>query len=356
MSTLTADPPAPAQSPPAEAPPPASAPQAQASAPTATCARCGAALAPGQDWCLQCGAGAPGSLAGSTHNWRPTGIVAALVALLVAGAGVAAYAAWGKRSHSAAPRAGALASSTTAAAPGLGATSVPPSSSVRPGIATPANPALGLGGLAKPPRIPLRTVTPKLTPLPPSATKPANTGTTTPTTTTTTPATTGGSTTSELPPAIELDTNAASTYDPYAYPASNFGDPSRAIDGDTSTGWTAQVDPAVAPKMAEGLSIDLRSARALADVKLYTSTSGMTVQVYGANGHALPESITDKAWVPVSRSLVVKKKSTTIKLRDSARAFRFFVLWISRAPQSSVGTPAAPGHVTVDELELFPPK
>ena len=108
--------------------------------------------------------------------------------------------------------------------------------------------------------------------------------------------------------------------------------------------------------MAEGLAIDVRSARRVADVKLYTSTSGMTVQVYGANGHALPESITDKAWVPLSRSMVVKKKSTTIKLLDSSRAFRYFVLWISRAPQSAVGTPQAPGRVTVDEFELFPPK
>ena len=44
--------------------------------------------------------------------------------------------------------------------------------------------------------------------------------------------------------ALLLDTNAASTYNPYAYPASDFGDPSLAIDGDVTTGWTAQVDPA----------------------------------------------------------------------------------------------------------------
>jgi hypothetical protein len=173
--------------------------------------------------------------------------------------------------------------------------------------------------------------------------------------TTTTPASTGGSTAKEAP-ALELDTNAASTYDPYSYPAANFGDPSLAIDGDTSTGWTAQVEPSVAPKMAEGLAIDLRSEHKLASVKLHTSTPDMTVQVYGANGHVLPASITDSAWVPLSHALTVKKTTTTIKLRDTTKAFRFIVLWISRAPESAVGTPQAPGHVTVRELELFPAK
>jgi hypothetical protein len=28
-------------------------------------------------------------------------------------------------------------------------------------------------------------------------------------------------------------------------------------------------------------------------------------------------------------------------------------LWISKAPAASIGTAKAPGHVTVDELELF---
>jgi hypothetical protein len=225
---------------------------------------------------------------------------------------------------------------------------------VPPGTAT--NPSLGLGALAKPPKIPLKQLTPKAAPLPTTATTPALIGTTTPKTTTIPTTTTGGSRANELPPALELDTNAASTYDPYSYPAANFGDPSLAIDGDTTTGWTAQVDPSVAPKMAEGLAIDLRSPLRIADVKLFTSTPGMTVQVYGARAQSLPASITDKAWVPLSRALILKKKSTTIKLRDAAKGFRFIGLWISRAPASATGTAQAPAHVTVDELELFPPK
>ncbi|MGP0101118.1 MAG: hypothetical protein ACLPUT_05785 [Solirubrobacteraceae bacterium] len=150
-----------------------------------------------------------------------------------------------------------------------------------------------------------------------------------------------------------LDTNAATTYNPYGYPASGFGDPSLAIDGDTSTAWTALVNPATAPKMAEGLLIDLKAKQKVAVLELVTSTPGMSIQVYGANGHTAPASITDPAWIPLSAPKVAKKKRLRISLRDSAKAFMFITLWISKAPASS--TPEAPGHVDVNEVELFPP-
>jgi hypothetical protein len=154
---------------------------------------------------------------------------------------------------------------------------------------------------------------------------------------------------------ILLDTNAAATYNPYNYPASGFGDPSLAIDGDTSTGWTAQVDPAQAPKLAEGLVIDLKTARRLSALALVTSSPGMTAQVYGAAGQTLPTSITDPAWARLSPALVVKRRER-IKLKESARAFRYVTVWISVAPAASIGTPQVPGHVSLNEVELFPTK
>ena len=105
--------------------------------------------------------------------------------------------------------------------------------------------------------------------------------------------------------------------------------------------------------MAEGLAIDLKSARKLSAVALVTSTPGMVVQVYGTAAQTLPTSITDPAWIKLSPSLPVKAKHMRIKLK-SAKAVRFVTLWISKAPASSVGTPQAPGRVSVNELELFP--
>ena len=89
----------------------------------------------------------------------------------------------------------------------------------------------------------------------------------------------------------------------------------------------------------------------------------MTVQVYGANGQTPPTSITDPAWIALTPSFVEKKKHARIKLgatpaaAQAAKApYRFIVLWISQAPASAVGTPQAPGRISVNELELFPRK
>jgi hypothetical protein len=304
-------------------------------------------MASGQDWCFQCGAGAPGSLDTHAHRWRSSAAVLSAVALLIAGAAAAAYAALSKSSAKPRP---ALAQAPAAAASPPAATVTPPPTTPKvaaPGVKLPVP-------LPKAPKVPLNTAAPKPAP----ATSPATTTPSTPSATTTPAAgqrTPGGTnTTQKQPPALVLDTNAASTYNPYAYPASNFGDPSLAIDGEKSTSWTALVDPAVAPKMAEGLVIDLKTAQKVSALALTSSTPGMTVQVYGATGSAPPASITDPAWVPLSRLVVDDKRYQRIPLGHSKQAFRFVVLWISKAPASAVGTPSAPGHVRVDELELFP--
>jgi hypothetical protein len=306
-------------------------------------------MAPAQDWCLQCGAGAPGSL--GAPGRRPAATAAGVVLVLVLGAAAAAIAALGK-GHAKAP----VVTTTVAQAPAPSATTP----TITPGATstTPAKSALPLGAV-KPPKIPLTQNTPKASE---KATTTPSTGAGTGTTTTGTTTSSGSSGTGEKTndesqqAAIELDTDAASTYNPYGYPASEFSGPSLVIDEDPTTAWTAQVNPATAPKMAEGVLLDLKDTQRVAVLQLITSTPGMKVQVYGAKGHTAPESITDPAWKPLSAPKVIKKKKTRFALRDSGKEFTFITLWISEAPQSAVGTATAPGHVTVDEIELFPPK
>jgi hypothetical protein len=356
VPTTLADPPtAPAAEQASAAGQPAPQPEpgaASAATPQRACANCGAPMDGAQDWCLQCGRGAPGSLRKHAAGWRSGATVLAAAAILAVGAAAAAYAALSK--EGAKPRV----VRTTVAQSAPPAASVP--GGVVPGAPTPPS-SLGTpttvkpvlpGAALKPPRIPLATVTPKATSTPPTAA--SGTGTTN--SSTTSPAASGGSSASgeTLPAAILLDTNAAATYNPYGYPVSDFGDPSLAIDGETATAWTAQLEPAVAPKMAEGLVIDLKSPHRLSALVLATSTPGMTIQIYGANGHTLPGSITDHAWVKLSPNIMDKSKHLRLKLREAKKAFRFVTLWISKAPASSVGTAQAPGHVSVNELELFP--
>jgi len=324
------------------------APPAGASAPPVaaavhSCGKCGAPMAVGQDWCLQCGAGAGGSI--GTPSWRSAVTILGATAVLVLGAAGAGYAALSKRTKTPATPV----AQTTAT---VAVTTTPATTPVTP---TPATP-LGTPTTIKPPatfkaaKIPLTAVVPKATTTTPVATTPT-------TTTPTAPATTGGASPSveSKPAAILLDTDAASTYNPYSYPASLFGDPSLTIDGDTTTGWTAQVNPATAPSMAVGVLISLKGEQKVAELELVTSTPGMSVQIYGATGQTVPASITDPAWTPLSSYLVVKKKHVLLHLRHATKAFTFVTLWISKAPESSVGTAEAPGHVSVNEIELFPP-
>jgi hypothetical protein len=313
----------------------------------------------GQDWCLECGAGAPGSL--GTRGWRSAATIAALVTVLVLGAVAAAVAALTKGHAKTAVVVRTVAQAPVPATPvpttpGAG-TTTPGTTGTVPGTKVKLPP----GTVIKPPKISLTQVTPKASETP-TTTPPAETKATTPTSTapTSTTPTSGAGTNGEKTneesqqTAILLDTNAAATYNPYEYPATGFGDPSLAIDGDTSTAWTAAVNPATAPKMAAGLLINLKGKQKISAIQLVTATPGIRIQVYGANVATAPTSITDPAWVRLSPPRTLKKKRLRMSLRDSSKAFQFVTVWISQAPASAVGTAAAPGHVDVNEVELFP--
>jgi hypothetical protein len=337
------------------------------------CSKCGSPLREGQDWCLQCGAGVPGSLGGGP-GWRTGVAILGTTALLVGGASVAAYAALNKTKPK--PTVVALAVKTPA-------TTVPPvTTPTTPGATTPGTttPVPGTPTTVKgaPPKIPLQTPTPSSSSgannEANNALFPPETKTTKTTKTTTTPTKAAGESTksasgssgseggsetktsagSEPPSPILLDTNAASTYNPYSYPSSLFGDPSLAIDGEEKTAWTAQVQAANAPKMAEGLVLDLKSSQKLGSVAVKTTTTGIAVEIYGSNGHTLPASISDPGWKRLVGLKVLKKKSNTLTLKTNAKGYRFIVLWLAKAPASS--TAANPGSVSVNEFELFPPK
>jgi hypothetical protein len=353
MPTVLDDPPGTlSEDAPGKAPDGAASESEAAAAEQRQCANCGAPLQEGQDWCLHCGTATPGSLDGGRPRWRSLWIMLGVLAALVAGAATAAYAALNtgpnKRVHivSVVPTPPATATPTTPAPATPTPTTPPPAT---PKIATPTTipPAPAVGAPVKPPKTPLAASTPK-----PASSTPSSGSKTTPSTTkTTTPATTPAP-----PAALLLDTNAASTYNPSRYPASWFGDPSLTIDGDNSTAWSAQVNPATSPRMAVGVAIDLRSAHRLSALELITSTPGMTVQIYGANTSSLPSSISSSAWVALSGPTTVTNRHTQITLGKSTTPFRFVTLWISKAPAASVGTAQAPGRVAVNEIELFPAK
>jgi hypothetical protein len=341
----------------------------------ATCRHCGQPLGEGQQWCLQCGAGQPASLGGGAPGWRPLSVLALTAAILVAGAAVAGAAALkGGGGTATVP---ATTPTVVAQAP---ATTVPPTTTApaTPGVATtptaptgksPKGPHKGgssgnflfPGSGGKPPKIPHSSSTPKPSGSTTGQAQGAGEGKST-----TTPGAgesgEGTSTneseapaTSEKPTPLLLDTDAASTYNPYNYPEAGFGDPSLAIDGENSTAWNAAVQPSSAPNMAEGLLIDMNTPTKVGSIALRTPTPGMTIQIYGANGHKAPATITEPGWTQLRSTQVLAKSFTHFKLRTGGEPFRYVLVWLTKAPASAVGTPQSPGHVSLSQVELFPP-
>jgi hypothetical protein len=355
-----------------------------------SCKKCAAPLAPLQDWCLQCGAGAPGSLSRPSRRAALVALVVAIV--LVLGAGAAAYAALSaKGKHKAISPLAARLTPAATATPAAPVTPTIPPATTTPGAAV-KSPGTPTTIKATPPKIPLQTPTPSSSassersagganeeannalfagegksskPAPPpgkatipakapsASTKPSGSSGKAPAPAGAGEGAEGNSGNGPEPPSpILLDTNAAATYNPYSAPATGFGDPSLAIDGEAKTAWVAPVDPATAPKMAVGLVLDCKSAQKVGSVTVKTATTGITVTVFAANGHNLPASITDPAWKRLSGAKVLKKKTTALKLKTGGASYRFILLWITKAPAGS--TPSKPGSVSIDELELFP--
>lgn len=318
---------------------------APSSALAPTCANCATPLDVGQDWCLECGTAVPGRF-GSGPGLRSSLGVVGVTLLLVIGAVAAAYAALSSDSRQA--------TQTTASVPAQ----APLTPDVAPTTVTPGTPAgvpvpnAAATAVPTAPKIPAATPTPT-----PSATAPvippAKATPTAPVAkpkTTTTPTTPKAATPAPSAPAaksakILLDTDAASTYNPYSLDPAGFGSPARAIDGDPTTAWTYQLDTSTGGKTLVGLAINLKSAQKVRAITLATPTPGMTVEFYGATGPQ-PVSITDPAWLHIANRRNIKAQAT-VSLKATGKGFDYLLVWITHAPPGVTA-----GTVGVSELSV----
>ena len=315
------------------------------------CVNCRAPLAVGQQWCLECGTAVPGRLRTAPGLRSSLGVVGVTL-LLVAGAVAAVYAAASSDSKRVTQTTASLPAQTPVS-PDVAAVATPAPGTALPAPATAtatATPATATGATKLPsaPQLPAATPTP--TPTAPVTVAPT---TSTPKTTTPTTAVKPNPTTSptaSVPSAtsakILLDTDAASTYNPYSLPPGGFGDPAKAIDGDSQTTWTYQLDPTTAGKTLVGLAINLKSKQTVRSITVATPSPGMTVEFYGATGSELPVSITDPGWAHLATRTGIKGQ-TTVTLKTPAKGLHYLLVWITHAP-SGVTT----GTVGVSELSV----
>jgi hypothetical protein len=334
-------------------------PQDQPAAATRACTSCGAAMEPGQDWCLACGTAA-GPL-GERPGWRSAMTVLGLTLLLVAGAVAASFAALSDDRPATAP----------AGTTGQVAQVPPPAVTTAPPAATTTTPTTGeTTGKALPkvdapssgrPSTPSSSASPKPVTPAPSATPRSVTPTAPPSTgsgssgsgssgsgSTGSPGTTTDATPAPAPEAIALADGAASVYDPYGR-ATATGAPGRALDGDGGTSWYVDPPPG-AQQVGVGYALNLGGQRGVRVVEITTPTPGFRVEVYASDEATAPPNILDTRWAHITDKSDVGTNqdggATRIVLGAGTSKYQTLLLWITKPP--SDGT-----RVRISELKVL---
>jgi len=297
-----------------------------------TCASCGSPMEPDQDWCLNCGTAASGSL-GRRPGWRAASTVIGLTLVLVLGAIAASYAAItggdGKKPAPAAPAAAAVAQQPPATPP---ATTPPAASTPTQSTPTQSTPTTS----SKLPKVKTpKSNTTGVVPITPTTSTPT-TSTPAPTTSTPTNTTTSPSTTTDQQPAgpqpIQLAGDAGKAYDPYGKSKAS-GEAERAIDDDPATSWYVDLkDPA---QVGLGYAIDLGKLQGIREIDLETPTPGFRIEVYATDETELPPDILDTRWSHITNVSDVGTKDAgkqKIVLGAGTTKYRNLLLWFTKPP------------------------
>jgi hypothetical protein len=316
-------------------PPPEAPPEQPPSKPEAvrTCASCGSPMEADQDWCLNCGTAASGSL-GRRPGWRAASTVIALTAVLVLGAIAASYAAiTSNDAKKPAPAAAPAAQQQAAATPPATtppATTPPAASTPTTSTPTTSTPSTSttLPKVTAP-----KSTPPASAPVTPTQSTPTTSTPTTSTPTTSTPTTSTPTTTTPTgPQPIELAGDAGKAYDPYGKSKAS-GEAERAIDGDTSTSW--YVDLANPEQAGLGYAIDLGKLQGIREIQLQTPTPGFRIEVYATDETELPPDILDTRWSHITNVSNVGTKDDgkqKIVLGAGTSKYRNLLLWFTKPP------------------------
>lgn len=325
-------------------------------APDFACETCAGAMRADQDWCLECGAAAPGRLGGKP-GWRGAFIVVAAVLLLVSGATLAGYAALTTKSERTAAAASAGNGAPIAqsdAAPATPPPAVVQTGATGPGVTPPA--VTTPPAVVAPPIIPTQPPAPPAnTQVKPPATPPPAVATTPPpatsgTSTTGTTGTATGSTTAAAPKPeiVKFAKGAAATYDPNKRAGAEFGPAANAIDKSASTVWDVTV-PADGKPIGAGLTVDLGKPYSLRALKISTPTAGFEVEIYAAvsaKPKDLPEDVLDRRWVHLTTIKSVVDGKIVSLTHKSTKQFQLLLLYVTQ-PGDLTDPRVAIGKVTV---------
>jgi hypothetical protein len=297
-----------------------------------TCSACGAPMEPEQNWCLNCGTAAAGTL-GKRPGWRAASTIIALTLLLVLGAIGASYAALtgGKGKPTAATPAPVPAQAQVTPTPPAQTTPTTPAQTTPTTPATPTKiPKVKTPNAGSTTGSP---ITPAPTSRVPTTSAPTSPAPTSPAPTTSTPTTSTPTTsTPAAPQAIQLAGDAGKAYDPY-HRIKTSGDTTRALDGDDATSW--YVDPLNPQEIGVGYAVDLGKLQGIREIDLQTPTPGFRIEVYATDETTLPPDILDTRWSHITNVSKVGAKDDgkqKIVLGAGTTKYRNLLLWFTQPP------------------------
>lgn len=142
------------------------------------------------------------------------------------------------------------------------------------------------------------------------------------------------------PVALDLDADAAATYDPYRRAAAAApSEPARVVDGKANTAWEAPV--AEDGSVRIGLALSLEQATRLSELELQADTPGFTVELYATRASELPPDVLDARW----KHLRDKKDVGVRQSLKIGGAYRHVLVWITAQPADT--------KVAIPEIQLF---
>jgi len=161
----------------------------------------------------------------------------------------------------------------------------------------------------------------------------------------------------ERPPAglqaLSLGQKAAHDFDPFGGDGEHPEQTSFVLDRDPETTWSTERYSAGLNKPGVGIYVDAKPRVAAVALQVRTTEAGWTGEVYGAE-RGPPEQLS--GWTKLAGPLVVSETRARFPLQTGGRAYRFYLVWITKLSGQGEGLTTTTGtqqSVFISDITLY---
>ncbi|MDQ8043505.1 MAG: protein kinase [Solirubrobacteraceae bacterium] len=138
---------------------------------------------------------------------------------------------------------------------------------------------------------------------------------------------------------VSVGQTAAHAYDPFGNGGINDEhdeDAANVVDDLASTVWTTESYTAkVLPKAGVGIYIDAKPSVKASRIEIQSATPGWDGAIYVAPNGAVPQTVPGDGWVKAATITAATKNLRVPLDGTSTKAYRYFLVWITKLPPSS---------------------